>query len=125
MFGLELVQTKRTGNGISNMRKFYLILYYGFARYLPKSNRPLVGRFAQWLRYQCACHLFAECEGYVNLEQGAYIGNGRNFHFLGHGCIGKDFVCHCREVFVQGGLLMGENILFQGGGILMLILIYL
>lgn len=93
-----------------------MVLYYGFAKHLPKSNRPVLGRFAQWLRWQCAKHLFAECKGYVNLEQGAYIGNGSNFHFLGHGCIGKNFVNHNRIVTVHGGLLMGEDIMFQGGG---------
>lgn len=100
------------------MRKFWLIVYYGFARWLPKSNRPVLGQLGGRLRNQCAQHLFAECNGYVNLEQGAYFGNGRNFHVLGGGCgIGKDFVCHNRIVTIHGGLLMGENVLFQGGGI--------
>lgn len=98
------------------MKSFWLMLYYGFARHLPKSNHGVIGRFAQWLRWQCAKHLFAESKGYVNLEQGAYIGNGNNFHFLGSGCIGKDFVSHNRIITVHGGLLMGEGILFQGGG---------
>lgn len=66
------------------MRKFYTILYYGFARHLPKSNRGLFGKFAKWIRHQCAKHMFAECKGKdINLEQGAYVGNGRNFHVLG------------------------------------------
>ena len=57
------------------------------------------------------------CEGYVNLEQGAYIGNGRNIYVLGEGCgIGKDFVCHNRIVTIHGRLLMGEGVLFQGYG---------
>ena len=107
---------KRINQIINTMRMFWLIVYYGFARYLPKSNRPILGRFAQWLRWQCGKHLFAECKGYVNIEQGAYIGNGKSFHFLAGGCIGKDFVNHCRIVTVHGGLLMGENVLFQGGG---------
>lgn len=99
------------------MRHFWLILYYGFARYLPKSNRPPLGRFSQWMRYQCARHLFAECQGNVNLEQGAYIGNGSNFYIRGNDVgLGKDFVCHNRIVTIYGPLLMGENVLFQGGG---------
>lgn len=98
------------------MKYFWLILYYGFARHLPKSNRPVLGKFAGWLRCACAKHLFAECKGYANVEQGAYIGNGRNFYFLGNACLGKDFVNHCRIVTVHGGLLMGEDVLFQGGG---------
>lgn len=99
------------------MKTFWLMVYYGFARHLPKSNRQVFGKFGGWLRYRCAKHLFAECNGYVNLEQGAYIGNGRNFHVLGDGCgIGKDFTCHNRIVTIHGSLLMGEDVLFQGGG---------
>lgn len=99
------------------MRTFWLIVYYGLASKLPKSNRPVFGKFGGWLRYQCARHLFAECRGYVNLEQGAYIGNGKKIHVLGEGCgIGKDFVCHNRIVTIHGRLLMGEDVLFQGYG---------
>ena len=76
------------------MKTIWLVIYYGIARYLPKSNRPILGRLGGWLRFQCAKHLFAVCRGYVNLEQGAYVGNGRNFHVLGDAAIGKDFVCH-------------------------------
>ena len=98
------------------MKTFYLVLYYGLATKLPKSNRGLLGKFGQWLRYRCAKHLFAECKGFVNIEQGAYIGNGRNIHVLGDCGIGKDFACHNRIVTIHGPLMMGEDILFQGGG---------
>jgi len=98
------------------MRKFWLIVYYGLAVRLPKSNIPVLGKFGGWLRYKCAKHLFAECKGYVNIEQGAYIGNGKSFHALGDVGIGKDFVCHNRIVTIHKGLMMGEEVLFQGGG---------
>ena len=99
------------------MRKLFTILYYGFAIYLPKSNRPVLGKFAKWLRHQCAKHMFAECKGKdINLEQGAYVGIGRNFHVLGNAAIGKDFVCHNRIVTIHGNVMMGEDVLFQGGG---------
>ena len=98
------------------MRTLFLILYYGFARYLPKSTRPF-GKFSKWLRFQFAKHIFAECKGKdVNLEQGAYVGNGRNFHVLGDAGIGRNFTCHNRIVTIQGNLMMGEDVLFQGGG---------
>ena len=98
------------------MRTFFLVLYYGFARHLPKSTRPL-GTFAKWLRFQCAKHMFAECKGKdVNLEQGAYVGNGRNFHVHGDAGIGRNFACHNRIVTIHGNLMMGEDVLFQGGG---------
>lgn len=99
------------------MRKIWLILYYGFARHLPKSNRPLLGKFAKWLRGQCARYMFAECKGQdINLEQGAYVGSGKNFHVLGDAAIGKDFVCHNRIVTIHGNVMMGEDVMFLGGG---------
>ena len=98
------------------MRKFWLMVYYGLASKLPKSNRPVFGKLAGWLRYQCAKHLFAECNGYVNLEQGAYVGTGKNFHVLGDCGIGKNFISHNRIVTIYGNVIMGEDVLCQGGG---------
>ena len=99
------------------MRKFWLILYYGFAQHLPKSTRPVFGKLAKKIRFACARHLFAECKGEdVNVEQGAYVGNGRNFHVLGDAAIGKDFVCHNRIVTIHGNVMMGEEVMFLGGG---------
>lgn len=98
------------------MRKFWLVLYYGIASKLPKSNRGMLGKFGLYLRGKCAKHLFAECRGSVNLEQGAYIGNGKSFHVLGDCGIGRNFVSHNRIVTIHGALMMGEDVLFQGGG---------
>lgn len=97
------------------MRTFWLIIYYAFARKLPKSNRPL-GKVAYRLRYRCARHLFAACGTSVNVEQGAYIGNGKHFRVGNNVGIGKDFCSHNRLLVIHDGLLMGENVLFQGGG---------
>lgn len=99
------------------MRKLFTIIYYGLAIYLPKSNRPVLGKFAKWLRGKCARHMFAECKGDdINIEQGAYFGNGRHFRVLGNAGLGKNFTCHSRIVTIHGGLMMGEDVLFQGGG---------
>lgn len=100
------------------MRRFWLIVYYGLARKLPKSTIPLLGKIGYKLRYRCAKHLFAECGEQVNVEQGAYIGNGRQFHVGNHVGIGKDFCSHNRPLTIRDGLLMGENVLFLGGGAL-------
>lgn len=98
------------------MKTFWLIVYYGFAKKLPKSTVPVLGKWGQRLRNRCAHHLFAECKADVNLEQGAYFGNGSDIHMIGGATIGKDFICHSRIVTFKGGLMMGENVLFQGGG---------
>ena len=101
------------------MRTFYLLLYYGVARHLPKSTFPVIGKIAYRLRYRCAKHLFVECGESVNVEQGAYIGNGKSVRVGNNVGIGKDFCLHSRELIVNDRLLMGENVLIQGGGTLL------
>lgn len=96
------------------MRIFWNIIYYGFARYLPKSTFPVLGRFALWLRNRCAHGMFDVCNGFVTIENGAYVGSGKDFHVEGDCGIGTRFICHSRVVTVKGGLLMGEDVLFQG-----------
>lgn len=99
------------------MRTFWLIVYYGFAKHLPKSTVPVFGKFAKWLRAQCAKRLFAECKGEnINVEQGAYFGSGEKIHVLGNTDLGKNFICHGRIVTMHGQLMMAEDVLFQGGG---------
>lgn len=94
-----------------------MVVYYGFAKHLPKSTVPGIGKFGRWLRGKCARHLFAECKCEdINIEQGAYFGNGKNFHALGNTTLGKNFVCHNRIVTIHGHLMMAEDVLFQGGG---------
>lgn len=98
------------------MRTFWLILYYGLVKHLPKSTAPILGKMAKSLRAACAKHLFDRCGVDVNLEQGAYIGNGKKFSVGNHVGIGKDFTCHCRIVTIEDDLMMGESVLFLGGG---------
>lgn len=94
-----------------------MLVYYGFAKHLPKSTMSGIGKFSKWLRGKCARHMFAECKGDdINIEQGAYFGNGKNFHILGNAAIGKDFVCHNRKVTIHGHLMMGEDVMFLGSG---------
>ena len=97
------------------MRTLWLIIYYAFARRLPKSTIPVLGKMAYRLRYRCAKHLFAECGTSVNVEQGAYIGNGKQFRVGNNVGIGKDFCSHNRPLSIHDRLLMGENVLFEGG----------
>lgn len=100
------------------MRTFWIILYYGFAKHLPKSTAPMVGTIAKAVRRRCAKHLFAQCGSGFNLKQGAYVGNGKNF-FVGKNVgLGKDFICHNRIVTIHDGLMMGESVLFQGGALI-------
>ena len=99
------------------MKTFWLILYYGLAKHLPKSTAPIVGRISKRLRRACAEHLFAECGALINVEKGAYFGNGKQIHIIGEKVgIGKNFCCHNRILTMHSHVLMGEDVLFQGGG---------
>lgn len=60
------------------MKSFYLLLYYGFAQYLPKSTRPL-GKLSKQIRQFLCKRIFAACGDKLNVENNAYFGNGKDF----------------------------------------------
>ena len=102
------------------MRKFLLILYYGFARFLPKSTMPVLGKLSMRIRRNIVSRLFAKddchrCERLV-VEQGAYFGNGSNFSCGKEVGLGKNFKSLNRTVVIDDYLMMGEDVLFLGGG---------
>jgi len=81
---------------------FFLILYYGFARYLPVSYKPYGGKLGKKVRYFCCKHIFDKCGRDVNIEHGVdfeggrgleigdYSGLGINSWIVGGAKIGKD-----------------------------------
>ena len=103
-----------------NMNKVYLFLYYGFARFLPKSTMPVLGKLSMRIRRGIVSHLFTKddnhkCERIV-VEQGAYFGNGSNFSCGREVGLGKNFKSLNRIVTIDDYLMMGEDVLFLGGG---------
>lgn len=97
-----------------------LFLYYSFARFLPESTTPIVGKAARWMLRSVCRGLFLKdsehfCED-LNVEQGAYFGNGKNFTVGSHVGLGKDFKSLNRVVIIDDYLMMGEDVLFLGGG---------
>lgn len=54
---------------------FALLLYYGFAQYLPTQPRP-GWQFAYWLRRKLARHIFLKCGSNIIVKQHAYFGKG-------------------------------------------------
>lgn len=99
---------------------FYQILYYGFARFLPKSTVPVIGRLSLQVRRRICKRLFHkdqehQCNNLV-VEQGAYFGSGRNFTVGNEVGLGKNFKSLNRVVTIDDYLMMGEDVLFLGGG---------
>ena len=101
------------------MKKIYLFLYYSFARYLPKSTVPLVGKAAKKMRALICRHLFSQDDRHkaekLNVEQYAYFGNGADFMVGKEVGIGKNFKSLNRVVVIDDYLMMGEDVLFLGG----------
>ena len=98
------------------MRKLRLLIYYSIAKFLPKSTTPVIGKISGIIRQALCRKLFnGTCEN-LNVEQGAYFGNGKSFTVGNNVGIGKNFICHNRMVTINDNLMMGEDVLFQGGG---------
>ena len=96
------------------------ILYYGFAQFLPKSTTPLVGKISLMIRRALCKSLFNKdethhCE-HLNVEKGAYFGRGNSFTVGNYVGIGKNFKSLNRIVTIDDYLMMGEEVLFLGGG---------
>ena len=97
------------------MMSFYQIFYYAFARKLPKSTVPVVGKMALRIRRWCCSNMLGECGVYLNVEQGAYIGSGKDIRVGNNVGLGKNFVAHGRVITIDDYLMMGEDVMFLGG----------
>jgi maltose O-acetyltransferase len=98
------------------MHLFSLILYYGFARYLPKSTFPVFGRLFMLIRRGLCKRIFKSCGKSLVVENGAYFGNGKDFVVGYEGGFGTNFKSLNRIVTIGNHLMMSEDVLFLGGG---------
>lgn len=102
------------------MKKVYLVFYYGFARYLPKSTMPILGKLSMRIRRFVCKRLFEKDERHTAerlvVEKGAYFGNGKGVIVGNDVGIGKNFKTLNRELVIDDYLIMGEDVLFLGGG---------
>ncbi len=91
------------------MRKiFCLILYYSFARYLFKSSTPILGPICKKIRYNLCKHIFKKCGKNVNVEHGAYFGNGLQLEIGDNSGIGVDAEVP-NNIIIGNNVLMGPN----------------
>ena len=92
------------------------LLYYGMARHLPKSTMPVFGKMASAMRHFCCKRMFASCGEKLNVEQGAYFGNGKDIKVGNLVGLGKNFTMHNCILTVDDYLMMGEDVMIIGGG---------
>lgn len=85
------------------MRKILVMLYYGFARYLP--YQPLPGyRLGNKLRNYIAKKIFKETGKNITIKHGAYFGDGKNIVMGDYSQLG----INCK---VENDLVMGDYVL--------------
>ena len=81
---------------------------------------PFFGKIANWMRRRACTRLFNKDETHqcrdVVVEKGAYFGSGRNLTVGDHVGLGKNFKSLNRIVTIDDYLMMGEDVLFLGGG---------
>jgi len=97
------------------MQKFYLLIYYGFAQYLPKSTKPF-GKLFVHIRRVLFSRIFSSCGKKLVVENNVYIGNGKNIIVGNEVGLGSNFKSLNRILKIGNYLMMGEDVLFLGGG---------
>jgi len=97
------------------MRYIYLLIYYALAKYLPKSTTPVIGKVSKTFRRFLCSQLFKSCGKKLVVENGVYFGNGKDVSVGFEVGFGKNFQCRNVMLTVGDYLMMGEDVLFQGG----------
>lgn len=73
-------------------KKLFLVLYYGFARYLPNSYSPIIGPFSNKIRILCVRHIFKYCGKISTINRMAYFGTGKDIEIDDYSGIGENCV---------------------------------
>lgn len=74
------------------MKTLFLLMYYGFAQYLPGSYTPVFGKFSNALRIFCCRRIFKYCGKVSNIDRKAYFGNGKNIEIGDYSSIGANSI---------------------------------
>ena len=83
-----------------------LMLYYGFAQYLPKSNT--YGNVGGVIRYALCKHIFKKCGKHVNIERKAFFASGIDIEIGDYSGIGIN--AHIPNGTIIGNyVMMGPN----------------
>lgn len=79
-----------------------LVLYYGFARFLPKSNTFF--NLGGWVRYQLCRRIFKKCGKSVNIEQNAFFASGVDIEIGDYSGIGIN-------AHIPNGTIIGDYVM--------------
>lgn len=91
---------------------FFLILWYSFFKYLPKSTIPIFGLLIRKIRYLIVKSIFKKVGSNVNVESRAYFGTGFEIEIGDNSGLGKN----CRvpyNIKLGNNVLMAEDVLIM------------
>ena len=101
------------------MKKFWLILFYGFANHLPNSYTMLVGKICNRIRISICRHIFKECGKVSTINRNIYFGKGQDIVIGDYSGIGANCVVNSAFVGLEtDGINMTAQVLanFAMGG---------
>lgn len=87
-------------------KALFLILYYGFAQFLPNSYSPFVGNISNRIRIFCVRHIFKKCGKIKTINRRVRFATGRNI-VIGDGSgIGAN-------ADIPDDTIIGENVMIS------------
>lgn len=92
---------------------FFLIVYYGFAYWLPNFDARFLGKFSNALRVLCVKNIFDYVGNGVNIGRKARFGNGRKIWIDSRSNIGANCLVP-NNIIIGKDVMMGPNNFFFG-----------
>lgn len=95
-------------------RKFFLMVYYSVAQYLPDSYRPIIGKISNAIRIFCCRRIFKYCGKKVsNINRKAFFGKGDEVEIGDYSSIGANCILH-PKVKIGKYVMMGPDVYMVG-----------
>jgi len=91
------------------IRTSCLVIFYGFARYLPRSGAPL-GFFAKRFRFFLCKRIFQRLGSGVNIERLAYFGDGSQIEVGDNSGLGVN--CVITNARIGKNVMMGPDVMY-------------
>lgn len=91
------------------MKKFWLILFYGFANHLPNSYTMLVGKICNRIRISICRHIFKECGKVSTINRNIYFGKGQDVVIGDYSGIGANCVIP-NNIIIGKYVMMGPDV---------------
>lgn len=91
------------------MKKFWLILFYGFANHLPNSYTMLVGKICNHIRISICRHIFKECDKVSTINRNIYFGKGQDIVIGDYSGIGANCVIPS-NIIIGKYVMMGPDV---------------